>query len=103
MEELDPTLTGEAPQQEQENDPLAPEAALSVDELMQSGEEQPEAVAAPQEDVTLKAVLEAGIYVSEEPLTVAQISASLQEPAERIQTLLDQLMGEFEAAGHGLC
>src|SRR4051812_21519012 len=98
MEELDPTLQGESPQ---ENDPLAPEPALSVDELMQSSE-QP-AILAPQEDVKLKAVLEAVIYVAEEPLTVAQIAASLQEPADRILALLDQLMAEFEEAGHGVC
>src|SRR4051794_15145600 len=104
MEELDPTLTGESPQPEPENEPLAPEAALSVDELMASSEEPAEPAApAPEEDVKLKAVLEAVIYVAEEPLTVAQIAASLQEPLERIKTLLDQLMAEFEEAGHGVC
>src|SRR4051794_28785263 len=101
MEELDPTLTGESPQQEPGNEPLAPEAALSVEELMASGEKPP--APAPQEDVKLKAVLEAVIYVAEEPLTVAQIAASLQEPQDRIRTLLDQLMAEFEETGHGVC
>ena len=36
----------------------------------------------------LKAVLEALIYVAEEPPTVAQIAAALGQPPERIQTLL---------------
>src|SRR5947209_4312106 len=104
MEELDPTLTGESPQPEPETEPLAAEPALSVDELMASSEEPVEpAEPAPQEDVKLKAVLEAVIYVAEEPLTVAQIAASLQEPLDRIKTLLDQLMAEFEEAGHGVC
>src|SRR5437899_11034769 len=84
-----------------DEDPLAFEATLSVDELMQSNEEP--AILAPQEDVQLKAVLEAVIYVSEEPLTVAQIAASLQEPPERIRMLFDQLIAEFEQAGHGIC
>src|SRR4051794_24709761 len=61
--EPEPTPESE-PSSEQEP---SSEPALSVDELMQSGE-QP-AMQAPQEDVKLKAVLEAVIYVAEEPLT----------------------------------
>jgi len=80
---------------------VAAEPSLSVEELMQSAE-QP-AMQAPQEDVQLKAVLEAIIYVAEEPLTVAQIAASLQEPAERVGELLAQLIEQFEQAGHGIC
>jgi segregation and condensation protein B len=84
-----------------EEDPLAFEATLSVDELMQASEEP--AILAPQEDVQLKAVLEAVIYVAEEPLTVAQIAASLQEPLDRVRLLMDQLIAEFDQAGHGVC
>jgi segregation and condensation protein B len=117
MDELEPTPQGENPgpeiaQPEQaappedaappEQDAVQPEPALSVDELMQSSE-APAASPEPQEDVHLKAVLEAIIYVAEEPLTVAQIASSLQEPVERTRTLLDQLMAEFEHAGHGIC
>ena len=50
----------------------------------------------------LKAVLEAIIYVAEEPLTLAQMAASLQQPAERIRTLLDQLIADFDEPGHGV-
>ena len=39
----------------------------------------------PVEDAQLKAVLEAIVYVAEEPLTAAQMAAALQQPAERIQ------------------
>ena len=105
MDELESTPQGdrpEAPTTEPQGEPPAPEPALSVDELMQSAEAPPAAVE-PQGDVQLKAVLEAVIYVAEEPLTVAQIAASLSEPAERIKMLLDQLMAEFEQAGHGVC
>jgi segregation and condensation protein B len=70
---------------------------------MQSQPAEEPAAVAPQEDVHLKAVLEAIIYVAEEPLTVAQIAASLQEPVERIRTLLDQLIEQFEQPGHGVC
>src|ERR1039457_5666369 len=42
------------------------------------------------EDSQIKAILEAIVYVAEEPLTLAQIAASLQQPPERIKDLLDQ-------------
>ena len=83
---------------------IAAEPAISVDELMQSqpvAEESP--AGAPKEDVQLKAVLEAIVYVAEEPLTSAQIAASLHEPEQRIRALLEQLMAEFDVAGHGVC
>jgi segregation and condensation protein B len=56
----------------------------------------------PLDDVQLRAVLEAVIYVSEEPLTLAQLSASLQQPAAQIQALLEQLVAEFDQPGHGV-
>jgi segregation and condensation protein B len=77
---------------------------LEIDELMgpgQTGSQEP-TPAVPIEDVQLKAVLEAIIYVAEEPLTLAQIAAFLQQPAERVRTLLDQLIAEFDQPGHGL-
>ena len=72
---------------------VAAEPAISVEELMGSNEEPTEdqTAAASQEDTQLKAILEAIVYVAEEPLTLAQIAASLQQPAERVKDLLDQL------------
>jgi segregation and condensation protein B len=80
------------------------EPALSVDELMASRDEaRDEMVPAPsQEDTQLKAVLEAIIYVSEEPLTLAQIAAALHQPADRIGQLLGQMVTEFDQPGHGV-
>src|SRR5215471_20640144 len=88
---------------EQPQTEMPAEPALSVEELMASRDE---AQAAPsevsQEDTQLKAVLEAIIYVAEEPLTLAQISASLQQPAERIRELLAQVIAELDGPGHGI-
>jgi len=88
---------------EQPQTEMPGEPALSVEELMASRDE---AQAAPsevsQEDTQLKAVLEAIIYVAEEPLTLAQISASLQQPAERIRELLAQVIAELDGPGHGI-
>jgi segregation and condensation protein B len=75
-----------------------------VDELMATSEVPFDDTPAPvsQEDSQLRAILEAIVYVAEEPLTLAQIAASLQQPPERIQDLLDQLIAEFDQPGHGV-
>jgi segregation and condensation protein B len=61
-----------------------------------------EPASVPLDDVQLRAVLEAIIYVAEEPLTLAQLSASLRQPAEQIHALLGQLVAEFDQPGHGV-
>jgi segregation and condensation protein B len=54
------------------------------------------------EDSQLKAVLEAIVYVTEDPITAAQAAAALGQPVERIRPLLDQLVAEFDKPEHGL-
>ena len=61
---------------------------------------EPEPAAA--EDAQLKAVLEAIVYVTEDPITVAQAAAALGQSPERIRPLLDQLVAEFDKPEHGL-
>jgi segregation and condensation protein B len=82
----------------------AEESTLSVEELMATPELPFDDTPAPVslEDAQIKAILEAIVYVAEEPLTLAQIAASLQQPPERIQKLLDQLVAEFDQPGHGV-
>jgi segregation and condensation protein B len=79
--------------------PDAP-AEVSVDELLASSEPTP--VVSELEDAQLRAVLEAIVYVAEEPLTLAQIAAALQQPAERITAIMDQLVAEFDKPEHGV-
>jgi segregation and condensation protein B len=62
----------------------------------------PEQEAGALEDSQLRAVLEAIVYVAEEPLTLAQLAAALQQPSERIRALLDQLVAEFDRPEHGV-
>ncbi len=113
MEELETSPQGVSPEPEPappvETAPIPeenaePQATLSVDELMATTDVPPDDAPAPvsQEDSQLKAILEAIVYVAEEPLTLAQIAASLQQPAERIKELLDQLIAEFDQPGHGV-
>ncbi len=53
-------------------------------------------------DATLKAVIEAIVYLTDEPLTMEQIAAALQQPHQRIAGILEQLVNEFAAPEHGL-
>jgi segregation and condensation protein B len=59
-------------------------------------------LAAPADETGLKAAIEAIVYVCEEPATAAQIAIALQQPQERIQALLAELVAEFAAPAHGL-
>lgn len=77
-----------------------PEAPVSMEDLLQAAESVEPAFSV--EDAQLKAVLEAIVYVTEEPLTLIQIAAALHEPVERVRGLLDQLVAEFERPEHGL-
>jgi segregation and condensation protein B len=76
---------------------LDPQPLLSMDELLASAEES-----VSMEDARLQAVIEAMVYVTEEPLTVAQMAAVLEQPPERVRGALEQLVAEFEKPGHGL-
>jgi segregation and condensation protein B len=110
MEELEISPQGvspelePAPPVENESDGTGQEACPTVEEVMASSllpfDDTPAPVS--QEDSQIKAILEAIVYVAEEPLTLAQIAASLQQPPERIQELLDQLVAEFDQPGHGV-
>jgi segregation and condensation protein B len=77
--------------------------AVSMEELMAA--DQPDADAAPEvslEDAQLQAVLEAIVYVAEEPLTAVQMAAALNQPVERIRERMALLVAEFEKPEHGL-
>jgi segregation and condensation protein B len=113
MEELEITPQGASPELEPappvENESdrtegTGQEACPTVEEVMASGlfpfDDTPAPVSL--EDSQIKAILEAIVYVAEEPLTLAQIAASLQQPPERIQELLNQLVAEFDQPGHGV-
>jgi len=83
--------------------PLAaptPPAPISMEDLLAPDAEA--LSAAPMEDVQLMAVLEAVVYVAEEPLTLAQIAAALAQPAERVDAVLRQLIAELEKPEHGI-
>jgi segregation and condensation protein B len=54
------------------------------------------------QDERLKAVLEAVIYITDEPLSAAQMASALGQPAERVARLLEELAAEYNKPEHGL-
>jgi len=54
------------------------------------------------EDAQLQAILEAIVYITDEPLTAQQIAAAIGQPIDRIKRLLDQLVAEYAKPEHGL-
>jgi segregation and condensation protein B len=53
-------------------------------------------------DAQLRAVVEAVIYVTDEPLSADQIATALQQPAARIGQVLEELTAEYNKPEHGL-
>jgi segregation and condensation protein B len=53
-------------------------------------------------DEQLRAIVEAVIYVTDEPLSADQIATALQQPAARIGEILAGLATEYNKADHGL-
>ena len=71
-----------------------------MDELdvTQLTEERPAA----NEDAQLKAILEAIVYVTDEPLSLQQVAAALSQPIDKVKRLLDEIVAEFSKPEHGL-
>jgi len=80
--------------------PTEPQETVSAEDLLTSPEEPAEALST--EDANLRAVLEAIVYVTEEPLSAEQIAEALGEPRERVEKQLELLVAEFERPEHGV-
>ncbi|MGH9584949.1 MAG: SMC-Scp complex subunit ScpB [Bryobacteraceae bacterium] len=57
---------------------------------------------AEENSATLKAIVEAAIYITDEPLTAEQIALALEQPLNRVKELLEQLAAEYAAEDRGL-
>src|SRR2546427_457811 len=80
--------------------PAEPLAAVSAEELLPEAEQPPEQSLAAE--APTRAVLEAIIYITEEPLTKAQIATALGAPPVLVDKLLAELCAEYEKPEHGL-
>ena len=102
MEELE-TQTGAAPPEAEQpptEETQAPQRPVSMDELLavEAVNDAPVSLA----DAQLRAVVEAIVYVAEEPVTPAQIGAALLQPVERVQEAMARLIEEFDKPEHGV-
>jgi segregation and condensation protein B len=78
-------------------------APISVDELLEDvnlGEERPPPV--DPDEQRLKAIIEAVVYVTEEPLSVQQIAGALGQPPEKVERLLAELITDYNRPDRGL-
>jgi len=62
------------------------------------GEDRPAA----GDDAQLKAMLQAIVYVTDEPLSAQQIAAALERPLDVVRRMLDELAAEWSTPEHGL-
>jgi segregation and condensation protein B len=54
------------------------------------------------DDAQLQAILEAIVYITDEPLSMQQMAAAIGQPIDKIKRVLDQLVEEYAKPGHGL-
>ena len=78
----------------------APEvpAELDVTKLAELTEDRPVS----GDDAQLRAILEAIVYVTDEPLSAQQIAAALERPIDVVKRGLDELVAEWAKSEHGL-
>lgn len=76
------------------------EAEEPAPELLLATEASP--AAEETADAQLKAILEALVYVTDEPLTAGQIATTVAQPVQRVTRLLEEIAVEFNKPEHGL-
>ena len=54
------------------------------------------------ESLALKAIIEAAIYVTDEPLTPEQIASAIEQPLPVVNQILQQIVTDYAAQGRGL-
>jgi segregation and condensation protein B len=81
------------------SEPEMPSAAEITPEQLLIQAEQP---AHDQEEARRLAVLEAIVYITDEPLSAQQIANALNEPLPEVKRLLNKLVEEYSRPEHGL-
>jgi segregation and condensation protein B len=94
----DPTAEDPAVEEQAVDEPAG--ETMSAEQLLM-GIEQPADNAETAESEML-AILEAIVYITDEPLSAKQIADAVQKPLEYVRNLLDKLVDEFSKTHHGL-
>jgi segregation and condensation protein B len=97
---LEQTAETEPETEVQAVDPAAEETPVEVD--TEALLPEPETPATDPDEAKKLAILEAIVYVTDEPLTVVQMAGAMGEPVESIKALLNKLVAEYERPEHGL-
>lgn len=78
------------------------EAAASVEELIGNLMDSGQTAGPDSADAQLRAIVEAVIYLTDEPLSADQIATALQQPAANVGRILEELTAEYNKPEHGL-
>jgi len=90
------------PADEPEAEAAAPVVEASMDEFELLGVTEEQASEAETDAATLKAVLEAIVYVLPEPVPAANIASALNQPVDRVETILRELMADTAKPDRGV-
>lgn len=103
QEAVEELLTNdEAAAPDQEAAEAAEAGAPAAGEPVPEAADEPAPVAVEISGVELRAILEAVIYITDEPLEAKQMAQALQQPLARIETALAELVEEFSRPERGL-
>ncbi len=75
---------------------------MDVTQLAEELGEEPAPSEEASQDAQLKAILEAIVYVTDEPLSAQQMAAALEQPLDKVKRLLDELVADYGKADRGL-
>jgi segregation and condensation protein B len=83
---------------------LLPEAVLpeGSPEAYLPGPDDTASETTPAETVRLTAIIEAIVYLTDQPLSVEQIALALKQPSEIVAAILKELTAEFDRPEHGV-
>jgi segregation and condensation protein B len=91
----------EEAQEQSAGEPITEDEFDSDDVLIAEAVVEPPAPAENNE-AAVKAVIEAAIYITDEPLTADQIAAAVEQPLDRVKEILAQLVTAYSAPDRGL-
>jgi segregation and condensation protein B len=106
----EPEATEEAPaepaaeQEDAQGAESLPSASGDLQESLTPEQLQLEPETADQdlEEQRLRAILEAIVYITEEPLSLDQIAGALQQSKEKVRPVLESLVAEYDQPCHGV-
>jgi len=95
VQETEPLEATESPTQEEIDQQEADDVIIAeaITEPVATGLEA---------ESNLKAIIEAAIYVTDEPLTPEQIATAVEESVDKVKEILAQLVSEYSAPDRGL-